>query len=93
MAITSAGGVIRTEVSQIRPSSRSTMGVRLVNLPNGVSLYAIDRNVEDSGEEQAEAIARGEVDGPAEKNPVQAQAQLEVDGSDTDANGVPTEED
>lgn len=92
MAITSAGGVIRTEVSQIRPSSRSTMGVRLVNLPNGVSLYAIDRNVEDSGEEQAEAIARGEVDGPAEKNPVQAQAQLEVDGSDTDMNGVPTEE-
>ena len=43
-AITSAGGVIRTEVNQIRPSSRATMGVRLVNLEDGIELLAIDRN-------------------------------------------------
>ena len=58
-AITSAGGVIRTEVSQIRPSSRATMGVRLVNLEDGVELLAIDRNVEGEGEEEAEAVATG----------------------------------
>lgn len=58
-AITSAGGVIRTEVNQIRPSSRATMGVRLVNLEDGVELLAIDRNVEGDGEEEAEAVAIG----------------------------------
>ena len=51
-AITSAGGVIRTEVNQIRPSSRATMGVRLVNLEDGIELLAIDRNVEGEGEEE-----------------------------------------
>ncbi|MGX1739002.1 DNA gyrase subunit A [Corynebacterium flavescens] len=59
-AITSAGGVIRTEVNQIRPSSRATMGVRLVNLADDVELLAIDRNVEDDGEEDAQAVAKGE---------------------------------
>ena len=59
-AITSAGGVIRTEVNQIRPSSRATMGVRLVNLADNVELLAIDRNVENDGEEEAQAVAKGE---------------------------------
>ena len=59
-AITSAGGVIRTEVNQIRPSSRATMGVRLVDLADDVELLAIDVNVEDSGEEEATAVAKGE---------------------------------
>ncbi|NLF90686.1 MAG: DNA gyrase subunit A, partial [Corynebacterium marinum] len=66
-AITSAGGVIRTVVNQIRPSSRATMGVRLVNLEDGVELLAIDKNVEEEGEEAAEAVAKGDVDGPAER--------------------------
>ncbi|SDM02903.1 DNA gyrase subunit A [Corynebacterium mycetoides] len=59
-AITSAGGVIRTEVNQIRPSSRATMGVRLVDLADEVELLAIDKNVEDEGEEEATAVAKGE---------------------------------
>ena len=59
-AITSAGGVIRTEVNQIRPSSRATMGVRLVDLADNVQLLAIDRNVEEDGEEDAQAVAKGE---------------------------------
>ncbi|MCS4490442.1 DNA gyrase subunit A [Corynebacterium sp. ES2794-CONJ1] len=63
-AITSAGGVIRTEVNQIRPSSRATMGVRLVNLQDGVDLLAIDRNVEGEGEEEAEKVATGEKELP-----------------------------
>lgn len=59
-AITAAGGVIRTEVNQIRPSSRATMGVRLVDLAEGNELLAIDVNVEDEGEDEANAVARGE---------------------------------
>lgn len=58
-AITSAGGVIRTHVNQIRPSSRQTMGVRLVNLEDGVELLAIDRNVENQGEEVAAETPSG----------------------------------
>jgi DNA gyrase, A subunit len=63
-AITSAGGVIRTEVGQIRPSSRQTMGVRLVNLEKDVELFAIDRNVEGEGEETAEAVAINDAQAP-----------------------------
>lgn len=66
-AITSAGGVIRTQVNQIRPSARATMGVRLVNLPDNTNLLAIDRNVEGEGEEEAEAVAKGEKEGPTEQ--------------------------
>lgn len=69
-AITTAGGVIRTEVSQIRPSSRQTMGVRLVNLEKGVELLAIDRNVEQESEEIEVEVAAVEqaatLDGAAE---------------------------
>ena len=63
-AITSAGGVIRTEVGQIRPSSRQTMGVRLVKLEKDVELFAIDRNVEGEGEETAEAVAINDAQAP-----------------------------
>ena len=63
-AITSAGGVIRPEVGQIRPSSRQTMGVRLVNLEKDVELFAIDRNVEGEGEETAEAVAINDAQAP-----------------------------
>lgn len=58
--LTSAGGVVRTEVNQIRPTSRATMGVRLVDLADDVELIAVDVNVEDEGEDEAQAVAKGE---------------------------------
>ena len=66
-AITSAGGVIRTEVNQIRPSSRATMGVRVVNLEDGIELLAIDRNVEGEGEEEVEAVATAKSRAPKQE--------------------------
>ena len=45
-AITSAGGVIRTSVAEVKQSGRQTMGVRLVNLASGQTLVAIARNAE-----------------------------------------------
>lgn len=56
-AVTSAGDIIRTRVNEIRATSRATKGVRLVNLASGVELLAIDRNVEDEGEETASKVS------------------------------------
>ena len=41
LAITSGGVVIRTECSEIRETSRDTLGVRLVNLDEGISVVSI----------------------------------------------------
>ncbi len=49
-AITSNGGVIRTNAREVRRAQRQTMGVRLINLPEGVSLVAIARNVDEIDE-------------------------------------------
>ncbi|ALA68748.1 DNA gyrase subunit A [Corynebacterium lactis RW2-5] len=56
-AVTSAGDIIRTNVNEIRATSRATKGVRLVNLADGVELLAIDRNVEEEGEETASKVS------------------------------------
>ncbi|RAV34527.1 DNA gyrase subunit A [Corynebacterium heidelbergense] len=56
LAITSAGGVIRTQVRQVRQTSRATMGVRLVDLAKGVELLAVDKNLEEEAEETAAAL-------------------------------------
>ena len=46
LAITSAGGVIRTSAAEVKLSGRQTMGVRLMNLASGDSVVAIARNAE-----------------------------------------------
>ncbi|MGH3451160.1 MAG: DNA gyrase subunit A, partial [Haloechinothrix sp.] len=51
-AITSNGGVIRTPAKPVRRTrDRNTMGVKLIDLPDGVTLVAIARNA-DEPEEQ-----------------------------------------
>jgi DNA gyrase subunit A len=72
-AITSAGGVIRTSVAEIKQSGRQTMGVRLVNLASGQSLVAIARNAESLD------VANG---GPEDDG---ADDDVTVDGGLTDA--------
>jgi len=48
-AITSNGGVIRTPVKPVRRTrDRQTMGVKLMDLPDGVTIVAIARNVDDT---------------------------------------------
>ncbi len=56
-AVTSAGDIIRTRVNEIRATSRATKGVRLVNLAEGNEVLAIDRNVEQEGEETASKVS------------------------------------
>ena len=51
-AITSNGGVIRTPVKPVRRTrDRNTMGVKLMDLPEGVSLVAIARNADELDEQ------------------------------------------
>ncbi len=47
LAITSAGTVIRTPAAQVRQTGRHSMGVRLVNLNEGVTLLSLIKNGED----------------------------------------------
>ena len=51
-AITSNGGVIRTPVKPVRRTrDRNTMGVKLMDLPSGVTLIAIARNADEPDEQ------------------------------------------
>jgi DNA gyrase subunit A len=51
-AITSDGIVIRTKAAEVRRAQRQTMGVRLMNLPDGVNLVAIARNADEPDEQE-----------------------------------------
>ena len=50
-AIASNGVVIRTQVSQVRRTSRDTMGVSLMGLPEGVTVVAVARAADEEDEE------------------------------------------
>ena len=54
LAITSAGTVMRTPAAEVRQTGRDSMGVRLVNLDEGVQLISVTQNAEGeiSGKEQ-----------------------------------------
>jgi DNA gyrase subunit A len=58
-AITSNGGVIRTSAREVRRAQRQTMGVRLINLPDGVTLVAIARNADEPGSDEPSAAGSG----------------------------------
>jgi len=46
LAITSAGTVMRTPASQVRQTGRDSMGVRLVNLSDGVTVVSVTKSAE-----------------------------------------------
>ena len=51
-AITSNGGVIRTPVKPVRRTrDRNTMGVKLMDLPEGVTIVALARNADEPDEQ------------------------------------------
>jgi DNA gyrase subunit A len=61
MAVTAAGGVIRTPITEdaLRFTSRDTMGVRLMNLSKGDTVVAVATNAE-----RADADDEGVADVP-----------------------------
>ncbi len=56
-AITSGAGVLRTVASGVRRADRQTMGVRLMNLPDGVEIVGVARNAEQDGSEAGDEAA------------------------------------
>ena len=82
-AITSAGGVIRTSVAEVKQSGRQTMGVRLVNLTAGQSLVAIARNAES-----LDAANGGAEDNDADGDGTDAVNALAEPGDDGGADGL-----
>ena len=60
-AVTSNGGVIRTRVAEVAPRQRRTVGVRLIDLPQGVEVVGIARNPasEEALEELADELEAG----------------------------------
>ncbi len=51
-AITSGGGVIRTDAKQVRKAGRQTKGVRLMNIDDDTTVIAIARNADEPEEER-----------------------------------------
>src|ERR1700760_4263041 len=56
-AITSNGGVLRTVARDVRRAQRQTMGVRLINLADGVQVVAVARNADEEPPAEGEAEA------------------------------------
>jgi DNA gyrase subunit A len=84
-AITSGGGVIRTRSDEVRPTSRATMGVRLINLGDGDAVVGVTRNAEAASE-----VADAGEDGDA----IDDELDSEVDSeSDAEASGAAEESD
>jgi DNA gyrase subunit A len=46
LAITSAGTVMRTPAAEVRQTGRDSMGVKLVNLAEGVQVLSVTKNAE-----------------------------------------------
>ena len=57
LAITSSGGVIRSRVDDVRRTGRATMGVRLINVPDGGAVVAIARNAEPANDDAVDEAA------------------------------------
>ncbi|MDP9396670.1 MAG: DNA gyrase subunit A [Actinomycetota bacterium] len=81
LAITAAGGVIRTPITgaTLRPMGRDTVGVRLIHLAGGDRVVGIARNAERA---VAEAVEDGDV-GPDEPEP----PELPASASPTEQEG------
>ena len=80
-AITSGGGVIRTRSDEVRPTSRATMGVRLINLADGDAVVGVSRNAEASSEVADDADGADDLETD----------DLETDGTEADGDEVETD--
>ena len=60
LAVTSNGGVIRSRVDEVNPTSRDTMGVRYMNLVEDDVVLGIARNAESDDADDADDDVEGE---------------------------------
>ena len=73
LAVTSTGGVIRSRVDEVNPTSRDTMGVRYMNLVEDDVVLGIARNAESD-----------DADDDVEGEEVIASADASTEASDAD---------
>ncbi len=89
-AITSSGGVIRTRADEVRPTSRATMGVRLINLGDGDAVVGVTRNaesaagVDDIDDAEVEGLIDADLSGGAAGRPATAATSGDNEIADTD---------
>ena len=76
LAVTSNGGVIRSRVDEVNPTSRDTMGVRYMNLVEDDVVLGIARNAESDDADDADDDVEGEE--------VIASADASTEASDAD---------
>ncbi len=87
-AITELGGVIRTRADEVRPTSRATMGVRLINLADGDAVVGVTRNVESG--QTAAALGEDVEDAEDAEDAEGADlAEGQVAGAEQPASGAP----
>jgi DNA gyrase subunit A len=82
-AITSGGGVIRTRSDEVRPTSRATMGVRLINLGDGDAVVGITRNAEAASEVADDNGEDGEILDEGDTGGIELDAQSDAQASGT----------
>jgi len=100
LAITAAGGVIRTQVSGVRETGRDTMGVQLIHVGKKDSVVGIARNPEAEAEADAEGETGAEMGPDADTSDetvtLQAADSAEVEDTEVSAQAdtepLPTEE-
>jgi DNA gyrase subunit A len=63
MLITTKGQMVRTRVKEIRLAGRNTMGVKLINLPDGEKLQAIAPVVNEDEDENTTTEDASETSG------------------------------
>jgi DNA gyrase subunit A len=71
LAITQAGGVIRTRVAEVRETGRDTMGVQLIHVGKKDAVVAIARNADPGDAEDEAVLAEGEETG-TDNHPTEA---------------------
>jgi len=93
-AITSGGGVIRTRSDEVRPTSRATMGVRLMNLGDGDAVVGVSRNAEAASEIADDSEPDdSEREGDASDAPIDGQNETEGSTDGEPADFSPTDGD
>jgi len=86
-AIASNGGVIRITVSkrELRPAGRQTMGVRLIAVPDGVTVVSIARNADDEPEQTDLTQLTDDVALPPDRSATDDDSPMTLDPGDDGA--------
>jgi DNA gyrase subunit A len=93
LAITAAGGVIRTQVTGVRETGRDTMGVQLINVGKKDSVVGIARNPEADVDDADPAESDGSEGVDSDGEPITGEQSAEGSPSPTPTQSEPVQGD